>query len=106
LEEKVCDKAEVNGNIFNHNVEWSTNRKRCPMYLSEINEPDTSWPVNEDECLQKFHNLKTMILIKHAIEDLGNNFALVEAKFSFMKKNNLKYDDLMKINDEMYKLDK
>lgn len=90
LDEKTCGKEGNIGNIYNHNIEWMFNKKRCPMYLIEINDIDINWPINEENSLQKFHCLRTKIFLKKAIEKLGEKFAIVYAKFSFLTKNNLK----------------
>ncbi|CAF1287810.1 unnamed protein product, partial [Didymodactylos carnosus] len=53
LKEQECDKALPNDEkeitISDHNVDWERNPKRCPMYLTVIQDVDLSWPENEDE---------------------------------------------------------
>jgi hypothetical protein len=67
-EEKVdCDETSVtNGSdrLYAHNVDWEEHSKRCPMYLTQINEVDPSWPEKDDtQCLNLFHK-------KRAIDEL------------------------------------
>jgi hypothetical protein len=81
-EEKVdCDETSVaNGSkrLYAHNVDWEENSKRCPMYLTQINEVDPSWPEKDDEqCLNHFHK-------KRAIDEL-RKFRGAVGENSFME---------------------
>lgn len=102
LSEKDCDKADPSGSIFSHNADWEKNKKRCPMYLSQISEIDQSWPENDDESLEYFHRMNTMMLVKKAIAEIGEEFALIEAKYSFLNKHGLVLDQIMKAKDSLY----
>ena len=52
------------GNIYNHNEEWYENEKRCPMYLTQISEVDDKWSEEDQACLDLFHKIKTLGLLR------------------------------------------
>lgn len=54
------DKKSGDSSIYGHNANWASRRNRCPMYLSQINEIDDSWPVDDDSALNHFHNILTL----------------------------------------------
>ena len=59
--EKDLDKEDPNANIYSHNANWSDHvESRCPMYLTEIQDYDKNWKDNEEECLNRFHRIKTI----------------------------------------------
>lgn len=69
LPEDLLDKANPDANIYSHNEEWYNNLgKRCPMYLTEIHDVDKDWSENEDECLARFHRIKTIVSLKEFIK--------------------------------------
>jgi hypothetical protein len=54
---KEADLDKENGDsIYQHNELWHENEARCPMYLTAINQLDKRWPLDDDECLEFFHN--------------------------------------------------
>lgn len=62
-----------NNNIYSHNVDWSSNVKRCPMYFTQIADIDDDWPEQEEECMVKFHRFKTLGLLKKEFDKIGEN---------------------------------
>lgn len=74
LEDGSLDKEDPNGNIYSHNVDWDSNPKRCPMYLTSINEVDDRWSEScENTCITFLHKLLTYkninaFLSKHGSE--------------------------------------
>ncbi|CAF1012920.1 unnamed protein product [Didymodactylos carnosus] len=82
LKEVDCDKAQTGkeSSIYDHNVDWDSNPERCPMYLTAIQDIDPSWPEDEDQCLEHFHRLRSLRLLRDAYETLG------DAKFRKLNK--------------------
>eukprot|EP00287_Rhodomonas_sp_CCMP768_P009394 CAMPEP_0196736448 /NCGR_PEP_ID=MMETSP1091-20130531/14510_1 /TAXON_ID=302021 /ORGANISM="Rhodomonas sp., Strain CCMP768" /LENGTH=320 /DNA_ID=CAMNT_0042080187 /DNA_START=52 /DNA_END=1014 /DNA_ORIENTATION=- len=56
---------------YRHNLNWFTNGRRCPMYLTEIHEADPSWPEDDDQCLDKYHRLLARRLLRDALLRIG-----------------------------------
>ena len=63
--------------IFYHNHNWETNRKRCPLFLAMIyKEVDPSWPEtnadgNDDAIIEKIVRLRTMHNLRIFCENNG-----------------------------------
>lgn len=67
-----CDKASGGANnIFDHNHNWDTNPKRCPMYFTQIQDIDQRWADNEEGCLNRFHRIRTLGLLREVYNALG-----------------------------------
>jgi hypothetical protein len=89
LSEDNADKAQGDGrsqapSIFAHNANWQENLGcRCPMYLTEICEFDSNWPEEEDECLDYFHRIKSLTLLRAELNRIGREkFCAVFAHFA------------------------
>lgn len=101
LSENDCDKDNGGVSIYDHNIGWQYNDKRCPMYFTEIFEFDDRWPEDEEMCLEKFHDLLTKISLKGAIEEIGVE-KYEEAAKQFLTLKNCGYS-LKDLNDEELK---
>jgi hypothetical protein len=70
LDSQSADKASAGGSIYDHNTDWWKNPKRCPMYLSAINDVDDTWPQGDDDAaLDHFHKLLTLKLLHELLRD-------------------------------------
>ena len=75
----VCEKKESEvdkspdqvDDIYAHNADWKTNPKRCPMYLTEIEDVDDRWPGDETNALELFHRLKLLRVLKEFVTKIG-----------------------------------
>mgnify|MGYP006290307839 CR=1 FL=1 len=71
-EDKDLDKADSNGSIYSHNVDWETNSNRWPFLLPQINEIDDRWPKDDDlACKQLLHKFLAYKEIKAFINKYG-----------------------------------
>ena len=43
------------------------------MYLTLVNDIDKRWPDNDKECINFFHKLKTLKLLREFIEKIGED---------------------------------
>ena len=72
--ERDVDKSTPDGSIYSHNVNWDTNSKRCPMYLTRISDIDDRYTDQCDSTNKEFfHKLLTYknisaFLDKHSME--------------------------------------
>ncbi|CAF2811997.1 unnamed protein product [Rotaria sp. Silwood2] len=67
-----CNRATGGTNgIIDHNHNWHINPNRCPMYFTQIQDFDTRWPNNEIDCLNMFHRIRTLRLLREVFEVLG-----------------------------------
>ncbi|CAI2374146.1 unnamed protein product [Moneuplotes crassus] len=62
LDENDCDKEGTQDDpnklsIYRHNDNWSTNSKRCPMYLRCIIEIDSRYSESDEQCMEFLHKL-------------------------------------------------
>ena len=51
---------------YAHNVNWHTRLGRCPMYLSEINQVDDTYPEDDDGALHTLHRQRALRLLRCA----------------------------------------
>lgn len=66
------DRAKDSDNgIFDHNHNWEHTSRRCPMYLTQIQDVDNRWTDNEFGCLAMFHRIRSLRLLREAYEKLG-----------------------------------
>jgi len=80
------DKKQIS-KIFGHNNDWKQNNKRCPMYITQFNEIDNSWPTSDTECVGKLFNYK----LKFYTEKVINKYGIAKVKVAynlFKNKNN------------------
>ena len=100
LSDDKCDKADGGGKaIFRHNERWSTNEKRCPMYLNQLCEVDESWPEDDDGCQLKLHTA----LGKRALRDLQARVPRAELEAAIKHLPSLAavgFDPLAPVTDE------
>ena len=68
-----CDKhrGEKDNGIYDHNVHWDTNPNRCPMYFTQIQDIDRRWPDNDEECMVKFHRIRSLRLLRDVFQRIG-----------------------------------
>jgi hypothetical protein len=67
-----CDKSKAGTNgIFEHNHNWDTNPKRCPMYFTQIQDIDQRWGDDEEQCLITFHRNRSLHLLRDVCQALG-----------------------------------
>lgn len=67
-----CDKARGGSDtIFEHNHNWDKNPNRCPMYLTQIQDVDPRWPDNDQQCLDMFHRIRSIRLLRELYKELG-----------------------------------
>ncbi len=72
--EAKLNKHNPNGPINSHNVDWATNPRRCPMYLTQIGEIDIRWPgeaKDDHECVAMFSRFRTLTLLRAAVRTMG-----------------------------------
>ncbi|CAF3319047.1 unnamed protein product [Rotaria socialis] len=70
---ELCDKSvDGTNSIFDHNYKWDTNPKRCPMYFTQIQDVDRRWADNEIDCLNRFHRIRSLRLLREVFEQLGS----------------------------------
>ncbi|UJR27623.1 hypothetical protein I4U23_008904 [Adineta vaga] len=69
-----CDKSPNGTNgIFDHNYNWDTNPKRCPMYFTQLQDIDDRWPGDEQQCLIMFHRNRSLRLLREVFNKLGKD---------------------------------
>ena len=67
-----CDKESGGNNgIYDHNNDWYRNKKRCPMYFTQIHDIDDRWPDDEEQCLIMFHRNRSLGLLRDLVRSLG-----------------------------------
>ncbi len=99
----ACDKESETQNIYGHNADWPTNEKRCPMYLTEIADVDEEWPDGDeesssvdDECLNYFHKLKILALLRAVFQtNSRDEIERVERKYHCIENSNLTIEDIL-----------
>lgn len=101
LSEVECDK-DNGDSIYDHNIDWQCMDSRCPMFLAEINEAvDDSWPLADQECLNKFHDIITKKKLKIKIEKIGLDvFNKVKNHFLSIQNSGIQYDEVLAISSE------
>jgi hypothetical protein len=60
-------------NNSEHNSNWHINPGRCPLFLEEIHEFDSTWPEDQDRCMQKLHRLVCLKKLKLLDIDVLNS---------------------------------
>ena len=65
---KDLDTKSGRPNIFDHNPDWKTNSKRCPMYLHEISKIDKRYKNNPEKALEFFHDLLILQEVRKFLE--------------------------------------
>jgi len=72
LDEAACNKADRAGSlIYRHNDKWWENERRCPMYLSEINQIDESFPADDEEAMAHLHRLTALRNMRCVYDRVG-----------------------------------
>jgi hypothetical protein len=66
------NKAKTNI-IYGHNDDWKTNLKRCPMYLKNFHEIDTTWPNDDSSSTIKLYQYKIQSFVVKIIERYGKD---------------------------------
>jgi len=82
LLEKDVDKAPADNNIYSHNIDWDINPLRCPMHLTEIEQIDSRWSTDDDECVAFFSRIQTLKLLREVFTNLGSEmFQRLQRKY-------------------------
>ena len=68
---KEGDLDTDNENIYHHFNDWQVNSNRCPMYLNNISEVDSSWPEDGEAVLDYFHRQRTLRLLNKFYHECG-----------------------------------
>jgi hypothetical protein len=73
--------------IYRHNVNWVENRKRCPMYLTELSEVDAQWPHGDDQaCVERLSRLQALKALSDVYNEMGDAvFQRLQAAFGPVK---------------------
>ncbi|CAF1187101.1 unnamed protein product [Rotaria sordida] len=92
-----CDKVRGGTNgIYDHNVDWNCNPNRCPMYLRQIAGVDDRWSNNEEDCLVRFHRIRTLRLLREAFEKLGQNrMDELDRHFSIISSSDFTWNEIL-----------
>ena len=54
-----------------HNEKWATQEGCCPQYFNYLNQHDARWPKDEHECMERFHEQRTLKLLREFVFDIG-----------------------------------
>ncbi|CAG9326007.1 unnamed protein product [Blepharisma stoltei] len=99
--EADCDKDYTGNDIYAHNIDWIRNNKRCPMHFNQIHELDERWPENDEDCLNRFHQLLTLKSLKKAIDEIGeNNYYKIAEHFPSIKNNGYGIQEILSVQEE------
>ncbi|CAF3011052.1 unnamed protein product [Rotaria sp. Silwood2] len=92
-----CDREQGGENgIHDHNVQWDCNPNRCPIYLKQIADVDDRWPDNEEDCLVRFHRIRTLRLLREAFEKLGlNRMDELDRHFNIISSSDYTWDEIL-----------
>ncbi|CAF4019977.1 unnamed protein product [Rotaria sp. Silwood1] len=81
---------------YAHNVDWNCNPNRCPMYLRQIADVDDRWPDNEEDCLVRFHRIRTLGLLREAFDKLGQNrMDELDRHFNIISSSDFTWDEIL-----------
>jgi hypothetical protein len=84
--ESACDKEGDTGTIYNHNIDWDINPRRCPMYLTEVAQIDNRWSEDDDECVAFISRMKTIYHLREAYHSMGaTRFEQLMAKYASLR---------------------
>jgi len=74
-----CQKI-LPSSMFTHNADWHGEAGRCPLFLEELHDFDSTWPADQDGCMQKLHRLVCLKKLKLLhLDVLNSSFAPVPA---------------------------
>jgi hypothetical protein len=94
-DEKVLVDVQSGQTIYTHNEGWQYFPQACPMYFTEIEEFDDRWPLDEEECLDRFHGILTKKLVKEKIQSVGmEEFSKVLEQFPGIKNSLPEFEEL------------
>ena len=67
---------------YQHNHNWQSDERRCPMYLTEINQLDPSWPANDREAVDRLLRFRVLRNLKREFDKMGSDaYARMVAAF-------------------------
>ena len=93
-----CDRS-ISGNngIFDHNIRWEMNPKRCPMYFTQIQDLDERWPDDEEQCLIMFHRNRSLRLLREVYHVLGEGrIRQLNAHFNILNSCGFTLDEILR----------
>lgn len=68
------DKSISVGSLITHNIEWTTNSKRCPQYIKSFSEIVLTWEKTDDlKATNDFDNYRTKSYLKKLIDRHGKD---------------------------------
>lgn len=56
---------------YQHNHNWQSDERRCPMYLTEINQLDPAWPANDREAVDRLLRFRVLRNFKREFDKMG-----------------------------------
>jgi len=66
--------------MFEHNADWHGEAGRCPLFLEELHDFDSTWPPDQEGCMQKLHRLVCLKKLKLLdLDVLNSSFTPVAA---------------------------
>jgi len=97
LDVKDCDKPQGTdpNSIYQHNVDWETNPRRCPMWLDQVNRVDSRWPADADGAVAKLSQIRTLRNLQVVVNELGPDMMRrLKAKYSSVRNTGYDLDRL------------
>jgi hypothetical protein len=93
-DDKHLDKSGQ-GSIYGHNDSWNERRSRCPMYLRQIREVDSTWPSDDKLCLEKLHRIRTLNRLSKFKGEVGlENLRLLFQHFTSLANSGFSIEDI------------
>lgn len=97
-EEKNEDGESIDG--YDHFEDWRKKDGKCALYMHEIYKVDPRWPKEEELCILRLHELKTLRhlheLCSHlSLEDFQSLFDTYPEISSFMKNSFFSFEDII-----------
>lgn len=69
---EACDKADGEGAPeYRHNTDWFENPRRCPMFLTEIQQVDATWMDDDEEAKASLHQRLALRNLRCVYDRIG-----------------------------------